>query len=56
MEQKIKKGDIVLIFVVILIFLFSLFISGRQEKGSYVRVTEHGRTKQYLLSEDCTIE
>lgn len=56
METQIKKGDIVIaLLVLLLVFAACFFIKGKED-GEYVRITANGKTDRYVISKDCIIE
>ncbi len=56
MGIQIKKGDIVIIVLVLLFAgVVCLFIQGKED-GEYIRITAHGETDIFSISEDRTIE
>lgn len=56
MKIQIKKGDIIIIILVLflagMVFVFTM----GAEQGEYVQITSKGEQKRYPLSEDQTIE
>ena len=55
MEIQMKKGDIIIIVLLLFVGAACLFIQGKDD-GEYVRITTNGETDRYPISEDRTIE
>lgn len=51
-----KKGDIVIVVVVLLFAGIFLFVLGKQKQGENVHITANGETRTYSLYENRTIE
>lgn len=56
MRIKIKKGDIVVIALVLLIAGITIFAANGQNTGEYAVVTANGKEQKYLLSQNQTLQ
>ena len=56
METQIKKGDIVIVVLVLLLAFAACFFIKGKGNGEYVRITANGKTDRYSISKDCKIE
>lgn len=56
MDGKIKKGDIVILCIAVLVSGIALWFLQHGSAGASVRITENGNVSEYSLDEDRTIE
>ena len=56
MDGKIKKGDIVILCIAVLVSGIALCFFRHENQGASVRITKNGVTSEYSIYDDRTIE
>lgn len=56
MDGKMKKGDIIILCIAVLVSGIALCFLKHEKQGDSVRVTKNGVTSEYSIYEDRTIE
>lgn len=56
MDEKIKKGDIIILSIAVLVSGIALWFFQNEKPGTSVQVTQNGVTANYSIDEDRVIE